>query len=277
MATRKQLEQQYVEDRSFFGSVGGRWRGLAGGIILGGMIGLAVATGGAALFSALSGAAFAEMGKGTLLGLIGFFGGAGMLIGGNLWGGAGQVAGAVAAGLMAMKELEQGKAQALAKEVPGSTPSVPPEKKPLINWKIMGIGAALTGAVGATLAYTGALPSSASYILLGQESGSAMGALAAGLITGVWGSVFGVAFKPWQALKHWTDGLFEGRVNGRSTPAVEPLKETLVETAPSQAAETAPCCTPEKKHASRVKVKYLVQLLHEQPQADTVGPSVLNR
>jgi len=33
MPTRQQMETQYIQDRAFWGSIGGRWRGLAGGVL----------------------------------------------------------------------------------------------------------------------------------------------------------------------------------------------------------------------------------------------------
>ena len=117
MPTRQQLETQYIQDKAFWGSIGGRWRGLAGGILVGGLLGVAIGLVAATGFSAITGIAVAELGKASLLGLVGFFGASGMLVGANLWSGAGQVAGAVASGLVAQKELDGKTSEALQQEV----------------------------------------------------------------------------------------------------------------------------------------------------------------
>lgn len=245
MPSRKQLEQQYIEDRAFFGSVSSRWRGLAGGILIGGVMGAAVGLAGTAIFSAVSGIAMAELGKGAILAAVAFFSGTGMLTGMNLWGGAGQVAGAVAAGLTAQKELDpvQGKVLNQQIDIPGAPA---PGKPKLLNWKLMAIGAAISGSAGAFLAYNGALPAGAAYTLLGQPLGTASGALAAGSIMAAFGAAFGVGFQVWQGVKQWTDGLFESRASGRSTPAQEPLKELLVSNQPQLTEEASLAVEPKK-------------------------------
>lgn len=263
MATRKQLEQHYIEERAFWGSVSSRWRGLAGGFLLGGMLGLSIGLVAAVGFSAASGIAFAEMGKGTLLGLVGFFTGAGMLFGGNLWGGGGQVSGAVAGALMAQKELDKGKAKELAQEVPLENVPEIPDKQPLVNWKVAGLGAAVAGSIGAFLAYSGSLPAGGHYIMLGQQAGTGMGALAAGMVLGTLGTVFGIAFRPWRAFKQWSDGLFEGKTTGRSAPALEPLREHLLATAPEQPA-------PETQSTRR----YTETVLQQRAQSSLDSPTL---
>ncbi len=231
MATRKQLEQQYIQDKAFWGSISGRWRGLAGGILLGAVLGAAVGLAAAVGYGAIAGVAFTAMGKGTLLGLVGFFTGSGMLIGSNLWGGGGQIAGAVAAGLMAQKELDGKKAPSLEQEIAPAISDSPPKDPPIINWKVSGLGALIAGATGAFLAYTGALPTGAvNYVILNQIPGSAAAAGAAAITFGTFGSCFGISFKPWRAIKNWTDGLFEGRLSGRTTGEMDNIKFALTKT-----------------------------------------------
>lgn len=243
MATRKQLEQQFIEDRAFWGSVSARWRGLAGGVLIGAILGSGIGLAAAGTMALASGATFATMIPAALaseatLGIIGLFTGSGMLIGAGLWGLAGSISGAVASGIVANKELEQGKGRALDQEVSLKSPApvspFPPEKKPLLNWKVAGMAALLAGGIGAFLAASGILPTGIAYVMLGGKVGTAAGAAAAGLTFGVFGTVFGVGFQVWRGFKKWTDGFFEAKLSGRSAPALHELKEQLLATHPER-------------------------------------------
>lgn len=232
MATRKQLEQQYIEDRAFWGSVSSRWRGLAGGVLLGGLIGAALAVVGLATCALIG----VEIGAGAVGGMIGILSASGMAFGANMWGSSGQISGGVAHGLMAMRELEMGgKARELYKEFTPAqnTPKIEEAKKPLFNWKVMGIGAAIAGTLGAVMAGFNVFP--AEYLLLGQAAGTGAGAAVAAVTCGAFGTVFGIHFRPWQAVKRGTDGFFEGKISGRTAAATDTLRDQLIATAPKNA------------------------------------------
>lgn len=279
MATRKQLEQQFIEDRAFWGSVGARWRGLASGVALGLIAGAilgAVVAGAFALFSGLPLSAMVAAdgtvgaiatAKTAALGIIGVFSGAGALVGGALQGLAGSISGAVASAIVARKEIEQDPSRPLDKEL--HLPPIPFDaspKQPLFNWKVMGLGALATGAIGAFMAYTGTLPAPvSSYLLLGQTAGTGMAAAAAATTMGAFGAIFGIALKPWQSFKKWTDGLFEGRVTGRTVASMTSLKEQLLT---ANAAEAA------KAMAETPAVSYTDRVLQERQETVTVSPQL---
>jgi hypothetical protein len=135
----------------------------------------------------------------------------------------------VAAGLTAQKELDKSKAKGLEQEISlEKLPDEPKRTTPLVNWKVSAIGAVITATLGAILAATGNLPGS--FLLLGQASGTAASAGAAAVTLGMFGTVFGVAHTPWQAFKRWTDGMFEGSVQGRAAPSMPRLREHLLAT-----------------------------------------------
>lgn len=261
MATRKQLEKQYIEDQAFWGSIRGRWRGLAGGMIagavMGAVLGLIVTTG----FGAVSGIAIEEMGRTTLMGMVGMFTGAGMMVAAGLWAAAGTVAGAVSSGLMAQKELEQGKSKTLEMEVAPLIETTQEPKQPLFNAKVTAMGALATGAIGAFLAYNNVLPSGASYAMLGQQGGTAIAAAASAITFSTFGAVFGMAFKPWQAMKEYADGLFEGRLNGRSMNSMEHVREQLLQPTID---------ITEQRQFNDGKYVQLIQQQRQQPQIEEV-------
>jgi hypothetical protein len=280
MVARLKLEQQYIEDRAFWGSVGSRWRGLAGGAFIGMGIGLALGIAAVSAFTLFTGATVASLGMGSIMAVVGTFAASGAMTGVSLWGSAGQISGAVAAGLTAQKELDKSKAKELSQDISlDQVPAEPKRTTPLINWKVSAIGALATGTLGAILAATGNLPATASFLLLGQTAGTGAAAGAAAVTLGLFGTVFGVAHTPWQAFKRWTDGLFEGKLSGRDAPSMPQLREHLLNQ--SQAPEAPAQSRPGKPTVLDVESVTIVgapsyarnfteQLLQERGKASTL-------